>query len=201
MQEVQGLLFDLGGVLVALDGMPYLASLLRWETDHEALHTAWLRSPSVIAHETGQIEPAAFAAGVVADLELPTTPDDFLREFCGWLKGPLPSAVELLDEIPERYQLAALSNMSAIHWESVAESGVTRRFSQLFVSHQTGHLKPAAAAFQTALDGMGLTAADVLFIDDGVRNVDAARALGMAAEIARGPAEARAVLVQYGVLG
>jgi FMN phosphatase YigB (HAD superfamily) len=47
---------------------------------------------------------------------------------------------------------------------------------------------------------MDVSPSQVLFIDDGVRNVDAARALGLNAELARGPEEARDVLVRHGVL-
>jgi FMN phosphatase YigB (HAD superfamily) len=39
-----------------------------------------------------------------------------------------------------------------------------------------------------------------LFLDDGQRNVDAARALGMEAHLVRGPDEARAVLAMFAVV-
>lgn len=39
-----------------------------------------------------------------------------------------------------------------------------------------------------------------LFLDDGLRNVDAAKALGMQARMVRSPEEARTVLAQYGVV-
>ena len=200
MGSVRGLLFDIGGVLVALDGVPCLATLLGVEAQHDVLHARWVAAPSVIAHETGQIEASEFATRVVADLGLRTTPDDFLRQFDAWLQGPLPGAGDLLAEIPDQYLVAALSNMSAVHWHRIVETGVTTRITQLYLSHETGFLKPAKEAYLAALMGMDLAPADVLFIDDGARNVEAARALGLSAELARGPKEARAVLVRYGVL-
>ena len=54
------MLFDIGGVLVALDGVPSLARLLGLEEDHDALHSMWMKSPSVVAHETGKIEAVGF---------------------------------------------------------------------------------------------------------------------------------------------
>jgi hypothetical protein len=100
-------------VLVALDGVPSLASPLGVEARHDALHAAWMASPSVVADETGKVGPMAFAAGVVADLKLPVTPQWFWADFVGWFKGPLPGASALLNEIPNEYCVAALSNMSA----------------------------------------------------------------------------------------
>lgn len=199
-QKISGILFDLGGVLVALDGTPSLAKLLGVEPRHEALHAMWIGSPSVVAHETGKIEAAAFAAGVVADLRLPVSADVFLQDFCSWPRGLLPGAPELLDEIPDTYLVAALSNTSAVHWERILPMGLLERFDQMYLSHRIGCLKPAAEAFLVALEGMGLPPSEVLFLDDGLRNVDAAAKLGMHAHLARGPGEARRVLAQYGVV-
>ena len=197
---IAGILFDIGGVLVALDGVPSLARLLGVDANHEALHALWMTSPSVIAHETGKIEASDFAAGVVADLNLPVQADTFLQDFCSWPTTILPGALRLLDEIPRRYRVAALSNTSAVHWSSIMAMGLGGRFEQTYLSHQIGCLKPAAEAFLIALEGMQLSPSEVVFLDDGLRNVDAARALGMEAHLVRGPEEARNILVQYGVI-
>jgi HAD superfamily hydrolase (TIGR01509 family) len=198
--RIAGVLFDVGDVLAALDGMPSLSALVKTDAESDALHAMWMASPSVVAHETGKIGPAEFAAGVVSDLALPISAEQFLEDFIGWLKGPLPGAAELLHEIPRDYRVAALSNMSAIHWDAIVAMGLTGRFDQIFVSHQIGYLKPANEAFEIALNGMKLQPSEVLFLDDGESNIDAARALGMEAHLVSGPAEARAVLVRFKVL-
>jgi putative hydrolase of the HAD superfamily len=197
---IKAVLFDVGGVLVTLDGVPSLARLLGVEPSHETLHHLWMTSASVVAHETGRIGAAEFAAGVVADLGLPVTPDAFLDDFCGWPGGLQPGALELLDAIPRSYRLAALSNTSAVHWEKIAATGLTHRFERAFLSHEIGYLKPAREAFLCALGGLDLPASDVLFIDDGRKNVEAATSLGLHARMARDAVEARAVLVDCGVL-
>ncbi|MEX2197834.1 MAG: HAD-IA family hydrolase [Burkholderiales bacterium] len=176
--KIAGILFDIGGVLVALDGVPSMAKLLGVEPQHEALHAMWIASPSVVAHETGKKDAAAFAAGVVAELRLPVTAECFLQDFCNWPTGLLPGALQLLDEIPDPYHVA----------------------DQTYLSHQIGCLKPATGAFRVSLEGMGLSPSNVLFLDDGLRNVEAAVKLGMHAHVARGPKEARHVLAQYGVV-
>ena len=198
--KIAGILFDIGGVLVALDGAPSISKLLGVEPQNEVLHAMWLASPSVVAHETGKMDAAAFAAGVVADLGLPVTADYFLQDFCNWPTGLLPGALQLLGEIPDTYHVAALSNTSAVHWDKIQAMGLVDRFDQMYLSHQIGYLKPATGAFLVAIEGMGLSPSDVLFLDDGLRNVEAAVKLGMHAHVARGPEEARRVLVQYGIV-
>ena len=197
---ISGILFDIGGVLVALDGGPALAKLLGIEPEHETLHAMWTASPSVVAHETGKMEAATFAAGVVADLKLPVSAEHFLKDFCSWPIGLLPAALELLDAIPDTYRVAALSNTSAVHWEKIKTMGLIDRFDHTYLSHQIGFLKPTKEAFLAALEGMGLPPSEVIFLDDGVRNVGAAAKLGMHAHLVKGPEDARQVLAQYGVL-
>jgi putative hydrolase of the HAD superfamily len=51
-----------------------------------------------------------------------------------------------------------------------------------FWSHELGVAKPDPAFFTTILGRLGLDAAEVLFVDDSARNVDAARSVGLAAE-------------------
>jgi HAD superfamily hydrolase (TIGR01509 family) len=199
-RKIAGVLFDIGGVLVALDGVPSMARLLGVEPQHESLHASWVATPSVVAHETGRIGAAEFAAAVVVELKLPVTADVFLQDFCSWPQGLMPGALALLDEIPDTYRVAALSNTSAVHWEKIQAMGLVDRFDHAYLSHQIGHLKPAAGAFLAALEGMRLSPPEVLFLDDGLRNVEAAKALGMQAQLARGPQEARRVLAQYGVV-
>jgi putative hydrolase of the HAD superfamily len=197
---IQAILFDVGGVLIALDGVPTMARLLGLDPSQEVVYQRWMTSASVIAYETGKIGAEEFAAGVVADLSLTISPEAFLADFCSWPGALLPGALDVLDAIPRHYRVAALSNTSAVHWERIAATGLATRFERVFLSHEIGHLKPSPDAFHHALDGLDLPASAVLFLDDNARNVAAAAALGMPAQLARNPAEARAALVDHGIV-
>jgi putative hydrolase of the HAD superfamily len=199
-RQVSGILFDLGGVLVALDGVPSLARLLQIEASHEEIHRLWVACPSVVLHETGRISAQEFAERVIIDLHLPASTDAFLLEFADWLKAPYPGAFDLVERIPRTYRVSALSNMSAFHWDRIKAMGLPKRFEALYVSHEIGYLKPSQEAFQVALDGMALPADKVLFLDDGVANVKAAMTLGMNAHVVKNPEQVRVILEGYGVL-
>ena len=66
--------------------------------------------------------------------------------------------------------------MSAFQWTRTQAMGLPCRFDAIFLSCEIGWLKPAPEAFQAALDGMALPPGEVLFLDDGAANVQAARA-------------------------
>lgn len=194
------ILFDIGGVLVALDGVPTMAKLLGVTPQHDALHAMWCASPAVLAHETGKMDAVSFSVELVAELELPVTPEDFLQDFCNWPTGLLPGALELLNEIPDSCHVAALSNTSAVHWARIETMGIVERFDQTYLSHQIGCMKPAPESFLVALEGIGRPPSEILFLDDSSRNVEAATALGMYAYLVKSPMDAREILVQHGVV-
>jgi FMN phosphatase YigB (HAD superfamily) len=198
--QVSGVLFDVGGVLVALDGMPFLAKLLRNEVAPEEIHHRWMTCPSVVLHETGRISAEEFAERVVEDLRLGTSPDAFLLEFGNWLGARSSETCALVERIPATYRVAVLSNMSAFHWNKVKSLELPARFEATYVSHEIGCLKPSHQAFQIALDGMALPASEVLFLDDSISNVIAARELGMIADVVTSTERVREVLERYGVV-
>jgi FMN phosphatase YigB (HAD superfamily) len=142
-RQVSGILFDLGGVLVALDGVPSLARLLQIEASHEEIHKLWVACPSVVLHETGRIPAQEFAERVIIDLHLPASQDAFLLEFADWLEAPYPGAFDLVERIPRTYRVAALSNLSAFHWDRIKAMGLPKRFEAMYVSHEIGYLKPS----------------------------------------------------------
>lgn len=57
------------------------------------------------------------------------------------------------------------------------------RFDDLFISCHIGHAKPSPAYFEHVLATLGLDGPAVLFIDDHETNVEAARELGMRADV------------------
>lgn len=70
------------------------------------------------------------------------------------------------------------------HWRAMLP--VEELFDVVVDSSEVGVRKPSAAIFQLALDQLGLTADEVLFLDDYPGNVAAARALGMTAVLVDG---------------
>ena len=197
---IKGVLFDIGGVLVDLDGMPFLAALLKSAESREALHDRWMASKAVMAYEIGQIGEGEFAVRLTEELHLAIGPKAFLEAFRAWPRSVQPGALDLIDRIPEGYLVAALSNMCAAHWERIAGLGLANRFGRTYLSFETGHLKPAPEAFKVALAGMCMHPSEVLFFDDIDSNVDAAKSLGIDAYLTAGPDDVERILLDYEII-
>jgi glucose-1-phosphatase len=199
--QLKVILFDVGGVLVELGGVRWVLDRMGPHATTEQLWPIWLRSPSVRAFETGRIESLTFAAGIIAELGIDAAPEDFVQSFTGWPTRVYPGAAELVASIPARYERALLSNSNILHWPRVLdEMGLGTLFQHRFSSHLMGKIKPDTEAFEHVVQELGCHPAQVFFLDDNQLNVDAALAVGMQAERARGVDEVRVALQRAGVL-
>jgi len=195
--KISAVLFDIGGVLIELNGLPSIAKLLNSNQSYDDIYKKWMASPSVIAHETGKMQADAFAVGAVHDLELTISPQAFIENFATWIVGVFPDTFSLLEDIPENITIAALSNTSPTHWQRVEETGLAKTFDHLFLSHEIGQLKPAKASFQVVVDTLQLPANEIIFFDDNIDNVNAAINMGFLGQQVLNPVEAKRVLEEY----
>ncbi len=198
--KISAILFDIGGVLIELNGLPSIAKLLNSGLSYDDIYKQWMASPSVIAHETGKIQADAFAIGAVNDLNLTITPQAFIENFATWIVGTFPDTFELLAAIPSNITLAALSNTSPTHWERVEATDLHQHFQHLFLSHEIGHLKPAPPSFQIVLDQLKLPAEEIIFFDDNIDNVNASIAMGFKGHQAFNPTDIKVILKTYQLL-
>jgi putative hydrolase of the HAD superfamily len=180
----------MGGVLVEVDAARRLDAWTDGRLQAARFWPMWLSSPAVKRFETGKTDGPSFAREAVAEFGLARRPEDFLRDFEGWLTRPFPGALELLDRLAPNYRLACLSNSSAVHWpilDRMFDCG--RRFEAVFASYQLGVLKPDPEIFRIALRRLTVPPQDVWFFDDNLVNVEAARHEGMQAWQVKGAGE------------
>jgi putative hydrolase of the HAD superfamily len=96
----------------------------------------------------------------------------------------------MLESASELFRLALLSNTNPVHWQQVVSSApVFGTFEKLFLSFETGRLKPGPAAFTQVLDHFGCSPDDLVFLDDSLANVESARRLGIRSEQVAGPVQ------------
>lgn len=199
-QDFDVILFDLGGVLVELQGLDVLLGESLDESHTRDFWQRWLHSPAVRDFEAGRCEAPDFATALVAEFALPLTPARFLDNFLRWPRGFFAGAVVLLQSLRERHALAVLSNTNALHWQRfAAEPGFLACLQHSFLSFRSGHLKPDASCYRHVADTLGVAPSRILFLDDNLLNVDGARAAGLTAERALGVAGVQAALRAHGI--
>ena len=186
-------IFDLGGVLADFGGVGPMRELAGVRTDEEVWER-WLACPWVRAFERGACPAEEFAAGLVQEWGLPISAQEFLDSFRSWLVAPLPGADVLVRSVKEHLPVGCLSNTNLVHWEHAAGWPLVDLFDYRFLSFQIGLLKPDRDVFEHVARSVGVPPAEVLFLDDNLLNVDAARSAGFDAVQVRGVHEAEMAL-------
>ena len=201
MKYIEAIVFDLGGVLVELSGVP---AMLRWTSlpmDEEPLWQRWLTSPSVRAFETGRITAESFADQIIDEMKLTANRDQFLQAFIAWPLGLYAGVPDLLTNLRKRFTVGCLSNTSALHWPRLMnEMGLEHHLDHRFASHLMGKIKPDAECFEHMLRDLNLSPHQVLFFDDNAINVEGAKKVGIHATRVKSVAEIERYLTGIGFL-
>ena len=142
-------LFDLGGVIIELNGVGAMQELAGIEGEEE-IWRRWLTSPWVRRFESGRCSADEFSNGVVTEWGLPVSAEQFMDAFLQWPTGPFPGAPELLAEVRATVPIGCLSNTNTTHWEyQVASWPILELFDYRFLSFDLGLVKPDPALFET----------------------------------------------------
>ena len=183
MSKIKNIIFDLGGVLV--DWNPEYVYLDVFKGDRKKMK--WFFD-EVCTFDWNENQDAGYPLAQATEDRIKLFPqyEEWIRLFYGrWeemLGGPIEGTVKLLKALVANpdYRVLALTNWSAetfpvalkkfefLHW-----------FEGIVVSGTEKTRKPFADIYQITLDRYALNASDSLFIDDNLRNIEAAQALGI----------------------
>lgn len=107
---------------------------------------------------------------------------DFYGRWTEMLRGPMPETVTLFDQLRSkgRHRFYALTNWSAETFPIAQERfDFLAWFNGILVSGEEGTRKPFPEFYQLLFDRYQIQPARALFIDDNLRNVKAAEAMGL----------------------
>ena len=176
------ILFDLGGVLVELHGTPYKPEWLPDNDEVADVWSHWKGSNTVKQFECGHIDAGQFAKQFMNEVGLACEEDEFIEHFKHWPAKLFPGVPDMLDELAENYQLAALSNANELHWPGVMQGmNLQAYIPNSFSSHQIRVTKPGRRAFEVVLHHLNVQPETVLFLDDLQASIDMASSMGMQA--------------------
>lgn len=210
-RPIQLVCFDIGGVLVRI--------CRSWE---EGCHAAGLplrdgamkilkrefqaRRRLVNLYQTGKMDTDEYCRRVSETIEGRYDSGEIRAIHDAWLLEEYEGMSDVIDAIHEAgVKTAALSNINAVHWERLDEFPAVSRLHHRFGSHLIGHHKPQPEIYRVLESSLNVSGADILFFDDLLENVDAARAIGWRAvhvdHEAPMVAQVRTALVEHNVLG
>lgn len=108
---------------------------------------------------------------------------DFHAVWSDFFDGPIAGIEDLLERLRARHRVAFLSNSNEIHAELIPRkyAMLFRKDDRFIFSHRFRVAKPDPEIFRRALEILGALPQDVIFIDDMIENVVAARTIGMRA--------------------
>jgi 2-haloacid dehalogenase len=200
---VNTVVFDLGGVLVDWDPRYLLREVMPGrEAEMETLLADVLNHAWNLERDKGDSWAEAMDQLKVDYPQWAETFDLYTERWAETLGGSHEETVAILRQLKDRgTPLYALSNWSA---EMFPHAEATYHWLELFdgviVSGRVQMVKPDREIFDHLLETFGLSAADVLFIDDHEPNVVAARSYGIAAHHFEGAAGLRKRLIAEGLL-
>lgn len=201
LEQIEVLLFDVGGVLIELQGLPFKPEWVHPLATDGHVRELWLQSSVAKDFECGIVDMDAFAHRLIQEASLNTSRDELLEHFLYWPRQCFDKALDSVKGLSADYRLAALSNSNAYHWPRVIdELQLGQVIPEYYVSHELGMMKPDPAIFNTVVDKLGVSAEQVLFFDDTQANVDAAYQLGIKAVKVDGTQGIVPVLEELGLL-
>ncbi len=83
------------------------------------------------------------------------------------------------NELRPRYKLALVSNATGDSVRSKIPASKLALFDEVFISGEVGLLKPDPKLFNLALQKLGTSAQETLFVDDHQEYIDGAKAVGL----------------------
>jgi 2-haloacid dehalogenase len=175
--------FDLGGVVVLWDPVPAVAAVVGQERAEHFVHgsefdfAVWNH-----AQDSGRSWADAEAVATASHPELAEEIAAYRPNFARSLRGLVPGTAEILRALHDRgVRLVALTNWSAetIHHGPEVFPEVFGLFDDIVVSGAESVAKPDKEIFQILARRLTHPIDGVFYVDDNLRNVDAARAAGM----------------------
>ncbi len=176
----EAVVFDVGRVLVEWDLRHLFAKLiadpqeLDWFLAH-VVTEAWH-----VEHDGGRELGEMVAARKREFPEHAALIDAYAARFLETIPALVPGTATLVDRLAARgVPLYAITNFASAFWaEFRPTQPVLRHFRDVVVSGEEKLLKPGRAIFDLAARRFGHAPETMLFIDDSLPNIDAARALG-----------------------
>jgi 2-haloacid dehalogenase len=204
MTTVKNIIFDLGGVLI--DWNPEYVYLDVFNGDRKKMQ--WFFD-DICTMDWNENQDAGYPLAQATEDRVALFPqyEEWIRMYYGrWeemLGDAIAPTVSILQQLVKdpHYRVVALTNWSAETFPIALDRfEFLQWFEGIIVSGAEKTRKPFAEIYQLALDRFQMQAEESLFIDDNLRNIEGAKALGIHGYHFTTPQQLQEDLLKEGVL-
>ena len=187
-QLIRNIAFDLGGVVIALS---YEQAVKRFEeiglSDARKHLDAFCQQGIFGDLEKGLITPEQFRTEISRLVGRELSHDECRYAWHGYVEAVPQRNLQMLLRLRQLgYKVCLLSNTNPymMQWAMSNEfdgngHSIEYYFDHLYLSYQCKQMKPSPEIFRMMLEGQQSSPEETLFIDDGQKNIEAAKALGI----------------------
>lgn len=187
MSKIKNIAFDLGGVVLALS---YEQAVRRFEEiglANARQHLDAFEQKGIFGDlESGRISAEDFRRELSLLIGREVSMDDCYQAWHGYVDHvPMRNLEAILRLREQGYKVCLLSNTNPfmMQWAEKDFDGeghpISYFFDALYLSYECKVMKPRREIFEMMLNGQHAQPEETLFVDDGPRNIEAAKALGM----------------------
>ena len=187
MTDTKNIIFDLGGVLLDIDFKKSIDAFKNLGIENfEDMFSQFNADALFEKLETGKISEANFYAAIKQRTTLAITDNEIEHAWNSLILHFRTQSLGFLEKLAGNYKLYLLSNTNSIHVKCfkklfTKETGkplLDAFFTKAWYSNEIGLRKPGAEIFEFVLQQENLKAAETLFIDDTLSNIETAQNLG-----------------------
>jgi glucose-1-phosphatase len=187
MQGIKNIIFDLGGVIINLDNQRTEDAFVSLGVKNFRDYFGHGHADSFFReYEIGSIDDRQFI-DALKQLTGLSVSDQLIIDGWNALLLDFPSErIQLLKQLKKRYRLFLFSNTNALHLAALQRTyanayggALEDHFERTYYSHLLGMRKPDKASYEHILRENQLNAAETLFVDDAIVNVEGAEQAGL----------------------
>ena len=188
MKQIKNIAFDLGGVVIALSYEQAVRSFEEIGLKDARQHLDAFHQRGIFGDlERGIITTEEFRIELGKLIGREVTYDECLYAWHGYVEYVPQKNLQMLLKLRQLgYKVCLLSNTNPfmMQWAMSNEfdgngHSMDYYFDNLYLSYKYKYMKPSPEIFKIMLEGQQSSAEETLFIDDGQKNVEAAKELGM----------------------
>jgi FMN phosphatase YigB (HAD superfamily) len=200
-RQITAIALDLGNVLVRVDHLRFCRGLAALtQRSPQEVYTAVFESGLEPGYDTGRLSSRDYYLGIMNRLRLSLPYPRFCRLWCD-IFDPMEGMEELVAHLAERFPLFLLSNTNPLHFASIQERfpGLLRPFQAFILSYQVGSRKPEGEIYQALIRQANQDPGQILYLDDQLPLVEAAREQGLRAWHFTSPEDFRQEMRRHGL--